>query len=123
MGKLLAIADLGQRAYGRWLFQRLLPGALMVVGFTIMLAIMGSVLLLTILVAAYYSLLYYGIGQLMAVMITVGLAVLIMALLVIFILAYLYRLRQTPKTLIKQSPLASHIVDTLDAFYDGLMAE
>lgn len=123
MDTLLSIANLGQRAYGRWLFQRLISGIMMVAGLTFVIAIMVSALLIGGLVAAYYTLLYYGIGQLMAVSIIAVLATSAIAALVILTLSCLHQLRQIPRKLFRQSPLTSRAMDTLDAFTDGLMAE
>src|SRR5271170_8087971 len=102
MEKLLAIANLGQRAYGRWLFQRLLSGIIVVAGLTIVISIMLGAMLVGSLWAAYFALLYYGIGQLMAMMLTGALAMMIMASLVFLTLSCLHRLRQMPRTLLKQ---------------------
>lgn len=123
MEKLLAIAALGQRAYGRWLFKRLLSSIIMVTGLTIVTSIMGSAMLIGGLYAAYFTLLYYGIGQLMVMVIISILAILIIAILAFFTLACLRDLRRMPQTLFKRSPFTSRAMDTLDAFTDGLMAD
>ena len=123
MEKLLAIASLTQRAYGRWLFRRLFLSMIAIAGITIVIGIMVSALLIGGLVAAYFVLLSHGIEQLMAVIIVAILAILIVAMLSIMILGYLKYLRQMPQKFIKQSPLASHVIETLSAFSDGLMAD
>ena len=82
-----------------------------------------SAVLIGGLVATYYALLSYPIGQTVAVMITIILAILIVAVLIICILAYLSHLQRMPKQLFKESPLTSHAITMLDAFSDGLMAE
>jgi len=122
MEKLLAIASLGQRAYGRWLFQRLLSGIIVVAGLTIVTSVMLSAILVGGLWATYFSLLYYGIGQLMAMVITGALALMAMAALVFLTLSGLHHLRRMPRTLLKQLPLTSRAMDALDAFTNGLMA-
>jgi hypothetical protein len=121
MEKLLAIASLGQRAYGRWLFQRLISGVLVIAGLTIILSMMVSAVLVGGLLTIYYILLYYGIGQLMAVTTTAVLALLLIAALVFLVLTSLQHLRKLPRTLLRKSPLTSRAMDTLDAFTDGLM--
>jgi len=123
MEKLLAIVDLSQRVYGKWLLKRLLPGILIVAGLIVVVGCMASALLVAALIGVYYALLYYGIGQTLAVMITIILAILIMAALVALIRAYLIYLRRMPKKLLTESPLTSHACKLLDAFADGLMAE
>ncbi len=121
MEKLLAIANLGQRAYGRWLFQRLISGILIIAGFTIVLSMMVSTALIAGLLAVYYALHYYEIGQLMAVTITAALALMLIAALVFLVLTSLQHLRTLPRTLLRKSPLTSRAMESLDAFTDGLM--
>lgn len=123
METLLAIANLGQRAYGRWLFSRLLSGIIIIVGLTIIIGVMVSAVLVASLFVIYYALLSYGIGQLMAVTTSAVLALLVIAVLVFLVLTSLHHLRQLPRTLLQQSPLTSRAMDTLDAFTDGLMAD
>lgn len=123
MDKLLAIVSLGQRAYGRWLFRRLLFSMLLVVGLTMVTVMVTSATLIGGLYATYFLLAGYGAEPQTAIMITGILATLVVALLSILTLSCLHRLRRMPRTLLKQSPLTSRAMDTLDAFTDGLMAE
>ena len=96
MEKLLAIAALGQKAYGRWLFQRLLSGIIIVAGLTIVISIMVSALLVGSLVVAYFALLHYGAAPHMA-MIGVGIsAMLTIAMLILLALTCLHHLRRMP---------------------------
>ena len=120
METLLAIVTLGQRTYGRWLFQRLLSGMLAIAGLTIVIAIMISAALIATLAALYYTLLSYQIGHLVAGLVTGISAIAIIMMLIILTLACLNHLRQIPKTLLQKSPLSSGIMDTLDAFTEGL---
>jgi len=123
MEKLLAIASLGQRAYGRWLFQRLMSGIIVVTGLTIIISIMIGTMLVGGLYAGYSALLHYGIQPQVAMIIIGVSAILITITLVILTLSCLSRLRQMPRTLLKQSPLTSCAMDALDAFSNGLMAD
>jgi len=123
MEKLLAIASLGQRAYGRWLFQRLLSGIIVVAGLTIVVAVMVSAMLVGGFYAAYFALLHYGTAPQVAMVIIGISAILTTVTLVILTLMCLHHLRRMPRTLLKQSPLTSRAMDTLNAFTDGLMAE
>ena len=85
MEKLLAIASLGQKAYGRWLFRRLLSGVMMVVMLVIIVSIMTSALLVGCLYAAYLAFLYYGLAPAMALLFTGILAVLVVVALAVII--------------------------------------
>lgn len=123
METLLAIANLGQRAYGRWLFQRLISGIIMVVGLTFVIAIMVSAILIASLVATYFVLIHYGLAFGAAIIIIVLLAIALIVLLILLTLSCLHHLRKMPRTLFRQSPLTSRAMDTLDAFTAGLMAE
>jgi len=123
MEKLLAIASLGQRVYGRWLFQRLLSGIIVAAGLTIVTSVIISAFLVGGLWAAYFVLLHYGIGQLMAMMITGAIALMVIASLFFLTLSCLHHLRRMPRMLLKQSPLTSRAMDALDAFSDGLMTD
>ncbi len=123
MEKLLALALLVQRTYGRWLFQRLLSGIVVVAGLTIITSIMVSAILISSLVAAYFALLHYGIEQQAALLIISITVILTIVALIILTLACLHHLRQMPRTLLKRSPLTARAMDTLDAFSDGLTAD
>lgn len=123
MEKLLAIAGLGQKVYGRWLFQHLLSGIIVVAGLTIVTAIMVSATLIGSLIAAYLMLLQHGTEPYLA-MIIIGISgVLTVVILVLLTLASLYHLRQMPRTMLERSPLTSGVMATLNAFTDGLMAD
>lgn len=119
METLLAIANLGQRAYGRWLFQRLLSGIIVVAGLVMVTAMMISALLVGGLYVSYITLLHYGVGSDMAMMVVALSAVLIIVMLVILTLSCLHHLHQIPKTLFKQALSPSHTSAVLCAFFDG----
>jgi len=123
MEKLLAIAGLTQRAYGRWLFQRLLSGIIVVAGLTIVTSIMVSAMLVGGFYAAYFALLHYGMQPQVAMIVIGTSAGLTIVILVILTLACLLHLRRMPRALLKRLPLTSHVMDTLNAFSDGLMAD
>ena len=123
MEKLLVIAGLGQKLYGRLLFQRVASAVIMAMGLTIMASIMVSAMLIGIFYAVYLALLYHGIGQMMAMLIISALVMVLTTLLIVLIRTCLRNLRQMPRTLLKQSPLASRAMDALNAFSDGLMAD
>lgn len=120
---LLAIVNLLQKVYGRWLFQNLLLGIIIIAGLVLVTAIMVSATLIGCLLAVYFTLLSYGIGQTVAIIATAVSALLIIISLIIIMLLYLQHLRKTPKNLLKRSPLTSSVMSTLDAFTAGLMAD
>lgn len=121
MEKLLVFATLGQRAYGRWLFQRFLSRAIAVVGLIFIIAILVSALLLGLLFIFYMALVQQGIDPFMATLIISVTTLLIIVMLVILALTYLRHLRQLPQSLLKQSPITSRVSSVFDAFMDGLM--
>jgi len=123
MDKLLAIASLGQRAYGRWLFQRLLSGIIVTIGLVFITCMMISAMLVSGLYVSYFALLHYGMQPSAAIIIISMTAILIIVVLVILTLSCLHHLRRMPRTLLKKSPITSRAMDALDAFTDGLMAE
>jgi hypothetical protein len=123
MEKILIITGLVQRIYSKWLFQHLLFGVIIISGLIVVIAIMVSALLIGSLMAVYFILLSYGIGQTVAIIVTAVSALLVIMLLIIITLLYLQHLRKTPKNLLKKSPLASSAKDTLDSFIAGLMAD
>ncbi len=119
----MMIANLGQRAYGRGLFQRFLAGTIVVVGLTMVIAMMVSATLLGVLYMTYSALLNGGLGSLAAMAITGIASLLIIAILAILALVCLHHLRQVPKKLLQHSPLTSRLTDAFDAFTDGLMSD
>ncbi len=123
MEKLLAIASLGQRAYGRWLFQHLLSGIIVIVGLTIVIAMIISTLLVGGLYVSYITLLHYGVGSHVAMMIIAAAVVLVLALLAFFMFLSFRRLNHMPRTLLKQAFLPSHTAGVLGAFFDGLTTD
>jgi hypothetical protein len=123
MEKLLAIASLGQRAYGRWLFQHLILGIIVVIGLVMVIAIMVSTILIGSLAAAYFTLLSSGIGQTLAMLAVALLAIAITTAVIFLTFLSLHRLRRMPHTLLKRSPVTSSAMDALNAFTNGLMAD
>lgn len=121
MEKLLAIVSLGQRAYGRWLFYRLIPSILLTAALTVTSAIMLSATLIGGLYASYSAMLQHGMLPPMAMMLTGIIAMLVIAVLIILTKAQLRRMFQIPRESMNQSPLASGGVRVLDAFISGLM--
>jgi hypothetical protein len=120
MEKLVAIASLGQKIYGRLLFQRLIAGAIMVAGLMIVVSILISAMLVGSFYAVYLSLLYYGTGQASAMMIIGVLIFMTTAMLIIILAARLRALRRMPQRMLKESSLTSQAMGLLEAFSDGL---
>lgn len=123
--KLLAMATLGQAAYGSWASQqymsRMIGIAGLAAGLAMVIAILISAILVAGLYAGYFAMLQAGAEQRWAILIT-GMSTLgVIAALVLMLMACLRRLRQTPKTLLDQSPITARAMDTVGAFVDGLM--
>jgi hypothetical protein len=123
MEQLLALINLVQRTYGRWLFRRLLSGMIVVAGLVLTTAIMVSAALIAGLYAAYIALINSGFEPQIAVLLVCGIAVVAAAILVTVTCAYLHHLRQVPQSIIKKSPITSLPSDALDAFISGLLTE
>jgi len=121
MEKLLVLVSIGQRAYGRWLFQRLLSGIILIFGLIITTSVLLSALLIGSIYAVYAALLRHGISHLMSMCIAGAVSVVVIILLSIVILLCVQHLRQMPRKLLKQSPLTCATVNTLDDFLKGFM--
>ncbi|MCK9993461.1 MAG: hypothetical protein Dbin4_01981 [Alphaproteobacteria bacterium] len=123
--KLLAMATLGQAAYGSWVSQQLLSRMIvvsgLVIGLAIVISIMVSAMLVGSLYGGYFALIQAGTEQYWAMLITGLSALMIIGALVFLLLVCLRRLRRIPGTLLNQSPITARAMDTVGAFMDGLM--
>lgn len=122
MEKLLAIISIGQRVYGRWLFQRLLPSIMVIVGLTIVISIMISAMLVGCFYAGYQGLLNYGFEANIAILIIFISSLLTIILLVVLAIFGLRHLNKIPQTAITQSPLTTCAKQALGSFLAGFMA-
>lgn len=124
MQKLLAIASLGQAAYGNWVSQQMLSRIVgiagLVAGLAIVISIMLSAMLLGSLYAACFAMIQTGMEPLWAMLITGVSGLVVIAALVLLLLMYLRRLRQMPGMLLNQSPITARAMDMAGAFMDGL---
>jgi hypothetical protein len=118
MEKLLVIATLGRKAYGTWLFQRMLTRAVAVVGIIFIIAILLSALLIGLLYATYTALLSGGVAPLVAIFTTGMITLLIIGILTLLAQHFI---RQLPSMFAPQSPITARITDTINAFMDGFM--
>lgn len=123
MEKLLVISYIMQRAYGRWLFQRLLPSIFFITGLVIVSSILISVLCVSAAYIAYLSLLDNGLTHQAAALFITTSALLTLGVLAFSAQAYLRHIRQLPKALIQQAPITSSATALLHAFINGLLAE
>jgi hypothetical protein len=121
MEKLLTIISLGQRAYGRWVFRRILSGAFMVAILSLVMAAMISALLVACLYALYAVLLSYGFSIVAAALLTAGAAMAVIAGLAWGMYALLRSLRHMHRTLFSRSQMSGQVMDVVDAFMGGLM--
>lgn len=121
MEKLLAITTIAQRVYGRWLFQNLLLGMIVVMVLTIVISIVASTLLLLCLYAVYALLIYMGIAYYYTFLIIFILSAAVIAVLLILTLACQRQIRQMPRKLLEKLPLTSRPIEVWEAFYSGFM--
>lgn len=123
--KLIAIASLGQAAYGSWAAQQLLSRMIAVSGLAIGLAIVISIMVGAVLISGLYgvyiALIQAGTEQYWAVLITGLSALAVIGGLVLLLLICLRRLRRMPGMLLNQSPITARAMDTVGAFMDGFM--
>ncbi len=120
MEKLLAIVGLTQKAYGRWLLQRFMLGATLVLGLTLMIGILISALVITLFYLLYVVLIFYSVAPLAALAVVTLTAMAFIALLIYFTLRYVKRLRRMQSSIFEKAPTGSRITDTISAFFDGL---
>jgi len=123
MEKLLLLLNLGQRAYSRWMLHRLLFGVIIVLGLTIVIAMLISATLVGMLLVFYQSALMYGFEPQAAVGLTFLLSMIFILALIICTNMCLKNFRKVSKTTAKPSPIASSALSILDSFTDGFMGE
>jgi hypothetical protein len=120
---IVSISNFAQRIYGRWLFKKLLPSIAGICSLIIVISIMISLTLSLCLTIFYFGLLYYGVGQLMALLLTGILAMLLVSALIFILLTCLQNICKSQTKTSQEADFSSTIIGTLAAFTDGLMAE
>lgn len=121
MSKLLTLISLGQSAYGRWLFRRLLSGVFMVAIISLVMAAMISALLIACLYAGYAAMLAQGLSVIVAGSLA-GLAAITLILGMGWGLYAMVRsLRYLPNSMLGESPIPGQAKDIFDAFISGVM--
>jgi Na+(H+)/acetate symporter ActP len=115
METLLTLITIVQRANGKRLLLKLFSRLMVVLGLIITTAIMVSATLLGGLLHAHIALLNSGMASAPALLLIGAAALLIIALLIAMVVWQMKYFRPVPKP----SPL----MNTLDAFTDGLMAD
>jgi lysylphosphatidylglycerol synthetase-like protein (DUF2156 family) len=123
MEKILIVSNLVQRAYNRWTFQQLLPSILLIAVLVIVSAVLVSTMLLIGAYMSYAALLNMGLTSQAATFIIMASMLLILLLLALSVILYLRYLRQLPRKMIQNAPIASSATALLNAFMNGLMAE
>lgn len=113
--KTLVIAGIARGMYGRWRFQRLLSGVMVVTGLTVISSMLVGTMLIGGFYAAYFAFLHYGWEPQIAILLTGALVTSITATFITLTVMCLRRLRQMP--------MASRTSEVVDAFFDGLMTE
>jgi hypothetical protein len=105
------------------MLHRLLFGVVIVLGLTIVIAMLISATLVGALLVFYNSALVYGFEPHIAVGLTFLLSLIFILALIICTNMCLKNFRKVSKTAAKPSPLASSALSVLDSFTDGFMAE
>jgi len=122
ISKLLGVATLGSTLASVALLRRFLSGVTSVVALVIVTAIMGCVLLLGALGAAYLGLVHYGLDPYVAALTVAAFMFLVVATLMGFTIIRLRHLRELPyHDLHPEIPNLSRISDIANAFMDGLL--
>jgi hypothetical protein len=117
MEKLLAIINIGQRAYDRWLFQCILPGIIILAGLAIIIAMIISAIFVGGLYAAYITLINYSVSQDIAIIIIAISSIITIIILVIMACLALKHLCKPPRIIDTQQPLASFVITFLEAVF------
>jgi len=121
MDTLLAIATLGQRAYGRWRFQQLLFRILVIAALTLIIAMMVATLLIGLLYAGYSAMRDGGVAVSTAGFIIGSITLLIIVFLTYIILTCTKCLQDTAQPALTNSSVAVRTGAILEAFWDGIM--
>src|SRR5882724_5719522 len=119
MEKLLAIASLAQKVYGRWLFQHLLVGVMIVVALVFVTSILISAILIGSSYWLYFTLINSGMQPQYAFLIVGAALVFLTGVLALSTWSYLRHLRNFPRRLTKRPPRSSRATEAVDAFFDG----
>lgn len=122
MEKLLVVISMLQRSNGSRLFKRAFPSIIVIVGLTIVVSIMTSIMLLIVFYTAYFALLNCGMEPQSAMIVIFVLSLITIVLLIVLILLGLRHLLQMPQTTIKQSGATSCATDMLASFIEGFRA-
>ncbi len=121
LGKLLAIADIGQRVYSRWLLRRMLSSAIIIVGLTITASITAGAVIISTLYAAYLALIRSGRDPQFAFLLVDGLGALTALLLIVLAAMGLRYLCTAPRKAFQKFPAARNANEIVEAFLEGFM--
>ncbi len=122
LGKLLSIATVGSTFANVALLRRFLSGVTGVVALVVVSAIMGCVILVAGLAAAYFGLIHYGLDPYAAALTIAVFMLLIMGLLIGLTAVRLRHLRELPyHDMYQELPSLSRVAGITDAFLDGLL--
>ena len=121
MEKLLAIIGLTQKAYGRWLLQRFLRGALVVLALALVIGILVSALIVSLFYILYVVLTLNGMTVLGALLTAAGAGATFIVLMVWLTIRYMQQLHTAHASLFEKNHFGGRVVNTVGAFYDGLM--
>lgn len=120
--KLLAIAGVVRSVYGRFVIQHLLSQAVIVIGLSIVSAILVSVLLIGGFVVAYHALLNHGLTVEQAALAVAGLITLLTALSISQTFRAVRRMRNMPHNMVSnKSPISLRAGEVVDSFLEGFL--
>jgi len=114
MEKLLAIASLAQKVYGRWLFQHLLVGVMIVVALVFVTSILISAILIGSSYWLYFTLINSGMQPQYAFLIVGAALVFLTGVLALSTWSYLRHLRNFPRRLTKRPPRSSRATEAVE---------
>jgi hypothetical protein len=116
MGKLLAVAALGEKFYGRWLSYRLLSQILLLLGLTIILALLIASLLLCAVYTVHLALVYQGVATWVAWSVSFLLVIAMIATTVWRIRRCLREFNTAPQNLLQKT---MSVAQAFPAFWAG----
>ena len=124
MEKLLALAAIGQKAYGKWLLQRIITGVVVMFGLTIVISIVIGATLVGGLYAGYMALLGAGLTAQTSIAIVIASALVAIGLMLLGMYLCIQHLRRVSGALRGgTSSVTSRVMSMFDAFTEGFTAE
>ncbi|MDE3059561.1 MAG: hypothetical protein KGJ06_00950 [Pseudomonadota bacterium] len=118
--KLLTVAHLVRVVYGRWLYQRLLPGIMAAVGLAVAAGLLAAIVLIGIFTIGYMALVQHGFEPIPAMLIVSAAAAVVALICALLLMRRLRLLRDIPLRSFRRSPVGV-MGGTIDAFFEGIL--